>query len=248
MLLADAALAVERPLSFTIAGPTVETGAHELLLTTTPRFGRPDPFVRFENVVGFAYGFSDRLEAQLLLWLTVETMGLDRRSGEGAVATRWRWQPLGGHADLVGLNLIATVAASPDSVFFEARVGTEKWLGDFLFALNVAADYSVRKDGSAGPEAHLEQSAGVVYRLANRFSTGFEVRNRLGFERGNYFGDAIFAGPVFAFRAKSWWASFAALPQVAAVKAPALYGNGEALELRDNERVVLRFQLGFEVP
>jgi hypothetical protein len=172
----------------------------------------------------------------------------DSKSIEAKLATRWRWQPLNGRTDAVGFGLTGTVAVGVDAVSAEARVGLEKWLGDFLFALNASVDYSVRKDGAAGPELHLEQSGGIVYRLGNAFTSGFEVRNRLGFERGEYFGDAIYCGPVFGYRRASWWVTVGALAQVAAVKASKLYGNGEPLEVRDNERWQLLLLAGFEVP
>jgi hypothetical protein len=243
-------LATERTLAFTIAGPTVEPGAHELLLTETPHFGRPEPFLQLDTSLGIALGITSRLEAQVLLAVSIDEFGTGAgsRSAQGTLATRWRWQVLDGHRDWLGVGLIGTVAVGPDLVFLEARLGAEKWLGDFLFALNASVDYSVRKDGAAGPGTHLEQSGGIVYRLANGFTSGFELRNRLGLEGGDYYGDAIYVGPVFALRRPSFWLSVAALAQVAAVKASALYGNGEPLELRDNERWVLRFQLGFEVP
>ena len=59
--------------------------------------------------------------------------------------------------------------------------------------------------------------------------------------------DAVFMGPVFGWRNKTGWFALALLPQVAAIKAQSQVGNGEALELRDNERVVLRLQLGFDL-
>ena len=247
VLFGSTALAYEQPLAFTVTGPTVDLGAHELLATTTPRFGRPQEFVRLETLLGFGYGFTKTLEAQLLIAIALESVGRDGRSAEGGGQVRLRWEPLDSHSQFLGLNLLGTVALSVDSVFVEGRLGTEKWLGDFLFAINVSADYRVRRDGAAGPELHAEQSGGVVYRLANHFTSGFEIRNRVGFERGLYFGDAVFAGPVFGWRNKTGWFSLALLPQVAAIKAPSQVGNGEALELRDNERVVVRLQLGFDL-
>ena len=246
-LLASSAGAYEQPLSFTVTGPTVDRGAHELVVSTTPRFGRPTEFLRLENLVGFGYGFTRSLEAQLLIAVAIESFGRDGKSGEGGGQARVRWQLLDSRTAFIGLNTLATLAITPDSVFLEGRLGLEKWLGSFLFAINASVDYRVRRDNAPGPQLHLEQSGGIAYRMANNFTSGFEIRNRLGFERGVYFGDAIFAGPVFGWRNKTGWLSVAALPQVAAVKAKSQVGNGEALELRDNERVVLRLQLGFDL-
>ena len=248
LLLIGAAAAEERPLAFTVAGPLVQPGAHQLLLSVTPRLGRPEAFTRIESLVGFAYGFSDTVEAQLLLAIAIESFGLDSRSIDGSAATRWRWQPLNGRSNLIGVGVIGTVALSVGTVFVETRLALEKWFGDFLFAINLSADYVVRKSGAAAPDTHLEQTAGVAYRLSNGFTTGFEVRNRIGFARGNDFGSAAYAGPVFGYRAAQWWLTLAALPQVAALKAKSVRENGEALELRDNERFVFRVQLGVDVP
>lgn len=247
ILFASSAAATEQPLGFTVTGKTVEPGTHELVASSTLRFGRPRDYLRVESLAGFGYGFSKSIEAQVLIAIAVESAGLDRRAAEGGGQVRLRWQPLEGRADALGLGLVGTVGLSPTSVFVEARLNVEKWFGEFLFALNASVDYRVRRDDASGPGLHLEQSAGVVYRLANNFTTGVEFRNRLGFERGSYYGAAIFAGPVLGYRSKSAWFSLAALPQVAAVKAQSQVGNGEALELRDNERVVVRLQLGFDL-
>ena len=247
LLSAPVAVASEQPLSFTVTGPTVDQGANELVVSTTPRFGRPQEFIRVENLVGFGYGFTRTIQAQVLIAIALESFGRDGKSAEGGGEARVRWQPLDSRTHALGLNVRGAVGVSPDSVFLEGRLGVEKWLGDFLFALNLSIDYRVRRDGALGPELHTEQTGGVIYRLANHFTSGFEIRNRIGFERGEYFGDAVFAGPVFGWRNKTGWFSLAALPQVAAMKAKSQVGNGEALELRDNERVVLRLQLGFDL-
>jgi hypothetical protein len=246
LLAGSSALAYEQPLAFTVTGPTVEPGKNELVLSNTTRFGRPQEFVRLENLAGFGYGFTQTVEAQLLIAVAIETAGRER-SAEGGGQVRLRWHPLDSRTDFLGLNVVAAAGISIASVFLEGRLGAEKWLGSFLFAINAAFDYRIRRDGGPGPDLHVEQSGGIVYRLANNFTTGFEVRNRMGFERGEYFGSAIFFGPVFGWRNKTGWFSLAAMPQVAAVKAQSQVGNGEALELRDNERVVLRLQAGFDI-
>lgn len=242
------AVSAEHPLSFTEAGPMTEAGTHELLVTLTPRFGRPEAFTRFEGLAGFAYGLSSRLEVQVFLAVALESAGIDERATEGALGTRWRWQPLDPAKDVLGLDVVGTLALTPESVFLEARVGAEKWVGDFLFALNLSADYVARSSSISGPQTHLEQSGGIVYRLGNHFTSGFEVRSRIGFEGGEHFGTAIYAGPVFGYVSHSWWMSFGFEPQVAAVKVAALREKGSPLELRDNEQFVARLQLGFEVP
>ena len=117
-------------------------------------------------------------------------------------------------------------------------------VGGLLLALNASLDYRVRNDALPGPELHLEQSGGLAYRLPNGVTAGFEFRAREGFEQGDYAGAAISMGPVVGWRGKRAWASLSLLPQVAAVKADADVGNGQALELRDNERVVMRLQAG----
>lgn len=247
LLAASTAFANEQPLSFTVTGKTNDPGVREVLVSTTPRFGRPINYLRLENIAGVGYGFTRTLEAQLLLAVTIESIGLDGRAAEGGAHLRLRWQPLNSGDDFLGLGLVATVGATTTTLLAEGRLGAEKWVGDFLFALNASVDYRLRRDGAPGPDLHLEQSGGLVYRLANRFTSGFEVRSRIGFDHGEYFGAAISAGPVFGYRGKLGWFSLALLPQVAAVKAQSQVGNGEALELRDNERVVVRLQLGFEL-
>lgn len=247
VLAGSSAVAYERPLAFTLTSPTVEKGKHELLLTLTPRFGRTQEFVRFEGLAGFGYGVSQTIDAQVLLAIALESFGRDQRSSEGGGLLRVRWQPFDARNRVLGFNLQASAGLSPISVFFEGRIGLEKWLGDFLFAINATVDYRVRNDGALGADLHTEQTGGIVYRLANNFTVGFEVRSRIGFERGEYYGAAISMGPTLGWRNKNVWFSLAALPQVAAEKADSEVGNGEALELRDNERVVIRLQLGVDI-
>ncbi len=247
VLIASSALAYEQPLAFTVTGPTVDLGSNEVVVSSTPRFGRPVEFVRVENLLGFGYGFTPSVEAQVLLAIAIESVGLDGRSAEGGGQVRLRWNPLDARSRFLGLNLLAAAGLSAESVYVEGRLGLEKWLGDFLFALNVSVDYRAWRGLVPGPELHVEQSGGIVYRLPNHFTSGFEVRSRIGFERGEYFGAAFSAGPVFGWRNKTFWFSLAALPQVAAMKAQSQVGNGQALELRDNERVVLRLQLGADL-
>jgi hypothetical protein len=247
VLIASSALAYEQPLAFTVTGPNVEQGKNELFVSVLPRFGRPSEYLRIENLIGVGYGFTRTVEAQLLIAVAIESFGRDGKAIEGGAQARVRWNPLDSRTRFLGVNVLGAVGLGSASVYLEGRLGLEKWVGDFLFAINASVDYRFRRDGGVGPELHLEQSGGIVYRLPNNFTSGFEVRNRLGFERGTYYGDAIFAGPVFGWRYKSLWFSIAALPQVAAVKAQSQVGNGQALELRDNERVVLRLQLGFDL-
>lgn len=243
---ATAALAREQPLGFTLTGPTVAPGVTEVYASTTPRFGRPNEYVRLENRVGFGYGFSPTVEAQALLVIDLESSGVDARAAEGGAEARLRWQPFEGRANVLGFGIEAGVAATTLQVVTELRLSLEKWFGDFLFALNASIDYRVRNDGAAGADLHTEQTGGVAYRMFNGLTAGFEVRDRVGFERGRYFGAAVFMGPVLGWRGKSTFLSLAFLPQVAAVKAQSQVGNGEALELRDNERVVMRFQAGVD--
>jgi hypothetical protein len=247
VLCAGPALAYEQPLAFTVTGPTVEKGRNELVASITPRFGRPEEYFRLENLLGFGYGFTSNIEAQMLVAVAIESVGRDGKGIEGGGQVRVRWNPLDGRTQLFGLNVLGAVGISGLSLYLEGRLGAEKWLGDFLFALNASVDYRLRRTATAGPELHLEQSGGIAYRLANNFTSGFEVRSRMGFEKGEYFGAAISAGPVFSWRSQSFWFSLAALPQVAAVKAQSQVGNGQALELRDNERVVIRLQLGLDL-
>ena len=244
---ATAALGSEQPLGFTHTGPTVATGVTEVYGTTTPRFGRPTEYFKLENRVGFGYGFTPTVEAQALMRIDIESAGLEGRAAEGGGEARLRWLPLDGRRDVFGFGLEAAVGVTTVAVSAEARLMLEKWFGDLLVALNASVDYAIRNDGAAGPDLHTEQTGGLAYKMFNGVTAGFEVRSRVGFERSTYAGAAVYLGPVIGWRGKSAWLTVAFLPQVAAVKAQAQVGNGEALELRDNERVVMRLMAGVTV-
>lgn len=244
MLLAVPAFAVEQPFSFTVTGPTLAQGHHEALLSVAPRFGRPNEYLRVEGLTGFGYGLTQALQLQVQMAVTVESIGSTEKKIDGGAQVSLRWNPLARRTKALGLNLVATAGLSPERMFVEARLGLEKQLGEFLFAINATVDYRARRDGTEGPNLHSEQTAGIVYRLPSRFTSGVEFRSRVGFDRGEYAGAAFFAGPVFGWRNDSMWLSVGLLPQVAAQKAKAYVGNGEALELRDNERVTVSFKFG----
>ena len=151
VLSASSAVAYEQPLSFTVTGPTVEPGAHELVVSTTPRFGRPREFIRLESLLGFGYGFTSTVEAQLLIAVSVEAIGREGRSAEGGGQTRLRWQPLDSHTDFLGLNVLAAVGISPDSVKSHVKFRTKYDLPFTLLAdteQKVATRYDVWKEKS----------------------------------------------------------------------------------------------------
>lgn len=92
--------------------------------------------------------------------------------------------------------------------------------------------------------ARFEQSLGARYQIQPEFAAGLEVRAREAFQNSTYMGTALLAGPTFSYVAKQWWLSFGLLVQAGGEKTRLDRGNGEPLEVGDNERFVGRIILG----
>ncbi|MBX7099668.1 MAG: hypothetical protein K1X89_18265 [Myxococcaceae bacterium] len=249
LLTALGAHAAERDFAFTWSTRMLAPKATEAFAGLTTHLGRVTEYSRVELRAGFAQGLAPGVETQVFFDAVPETSGQENRSAEMRVSNLWR---LGILSPREGRFWNAAVQAQlslgPQAFAVDGRLVGELRFGALLVAADAAVVQDAYFDGRSQPAHHLEQGVAVGYGLPNGVRVGLEWRNRLGFDAQGFAGDAVSMGPSLSGRFGRVWLSLAALPQVAAFKRPELVGNGEPLELTDNERVVVRLLVGVDVP
>ncbi len=249
IILASTALASERELAFTAQSDVLKTGGREISAFVTPRFGRYSPYVQFDNRAAVGFGLSQSLELQALLDVQTFSDGLEQRAISARIGALTRYRFFDARTATVGLAVLGSFTVGPQGLELEVRGVADKWFGHWLLALNAAVQRSqVWAGRPPSGDTRLELSFGTAYQLENGFSAGLEVLNRTSFLLGQFVGNATYVGPTVAYRRPSFWFAASLTPQVTAFKGPNRVGNGEPLELDDNERVNLRFTFGLAVP
>lgn len=238
------AQAAPRPFPLTWTSSTLEEGRHDFQAWLTPRIARlDDSLVLTEARVALSTGVAARLDA---LWGLDLDITANRTSSaiDPRLTTLWRWAPLSSEG-VLGLGGLARGSVGFSSAELEARLFIDKQLGKLLVAVNGSASRRFFWGQASGVDTHLEESLAVRYGIGTSASFGLELFARSGFAGGEYQGTALSVGPSFTFVLGPLWLSLGALAQVAADKAPADRGNGQPLELRDNERFVGRVVVGY---
>jgi len=238
-----AASAAERDFPSTWTSRTLAPGSHEVEGWLTGRIARAtDDQAWTELRAALSVGLLTGLELQASLDVTVASTERTA-SSEPRVAGLLRWAPFTAEG-VLGLGGFARASLGVDVLEVEARVLADKQLGKLLLAVNAAASRRFFWSGRAGVDTHLEETAALRYALGTVASFGLELRLQSGFTGADYQGTGIYVGPTFSVRGPGFWVALEALAQVAADKAPADRGNGQPLELRDNERFGLRLVVG----
>jgi hypothetical protein len=197
ILLAMPAFGGERLSGYTYESDLLAPGKGEVQADLAYRFLRSSTYEQADLRSGYARGVSEWLEAQLLLDFSIITPDTGQGSALGLVTGVLRAKMLDAHADPFGLG--AQLSASAGNIGrFELRGVLDKWLGNFLVALNVLASETF---GDQVAPTRLEQSLMLAYQMPTRLSVGIEVRNRSGFDdRAHYLGDAVYTGPTVSVR------------------------------------------------
>jgi len=244
--LVSSAAWAQRAFPFTWDSATLEPGTREVQAWVTPRLGRVDTGytqldVRFQQ----AQGLSAQVEMMFGLDLDLISFAIDSRDLEAHVSSTWRYSLLRS-SEVVGLAVLGRFALGLDDGELEVRLVLDKQFGRLLLALNASASRTVRWGSGEGIDTRLEQSFGARYQVQAEFSAGLEVRSREAWQRSVHQGTAWSAGPTFTYASKRWWVALGLMAQAGANKARADRGNGEPLELRDNERFTGRVVLGLK--
>ena len=238
------AWAAPRAFPLTWTSQTLEVGQHDFEAWLTPRIARlDDSLVLTDARLALSTGVAPHLDA---LW----GVDLDIVANESSsrldprLTTLWRWAPLAADGPL-GLGGFARASLAFDSLELEARLFADKKLGRLLLAINGSASRRFFWGGRSGVDTHLEESAALRFAVGRSASFGLELYLKSGFLQGAYQGTGIYVGPSFSFDFGKLWVSLGATAQVAADKAAEDRGNGQLLELRDNERFLGRLVVGY---
>jgi hypothetical protein len=235
--------AAERDFPLTSTTQTLGVGHHDLEGWLTPRIARKlDSFAMSEARLAMTAGVTGWLETTVSLDLdflsSPEVTTVDPR-----LSTVWKFAPFKA-TDAVGFGWLVRGSIGPDNLALEARLFADKAFGRLLLAVNASYERSFFWSQRTGIDTRLEGSAAGRFALGDQATFGMELRLKGAFQRADYQGTGIYVGPCLSVRVAHTWFSIGAFAQVAADKAKADKGNGEPLELRDNERFVLRLIVG----
>ncbi len=236
----------QRAFPLTWDSATLAKDAREVQSWLTAGYGRADTsYTRFGLRMQLAQGLTDRVDTMFGLDLDLESSGLDTRAFDARASNTWRLSLLKS-TDAVGFSVLGRLALGVDLGELEVRIVVDKQLGPVWLAFNASLSRSQFWAGRTGIDTRLEQTLAVRYQVQGPFSAGLEVRSREAFQRAAYQGTGWSGGPTFTFAQERWWFALGLYAQVAADKAPADRGNGEPLEVRDNERFVGRLVVGIK--
>jgi hypothetical protein len=241
----------DRHFTFTYESAVLPPGGRELEVWTTPRVGREEFFVRFDQRIEFEVGLTERLMTAFYLNASATNAEIapDDREHEWefeGVSSEWKLKLSDPVADGVGVALYGEVTGGPTELEAEAKLILDKQVGGMLLAANVVGanewDYS-------GPETETEQELeldlGAAWRVRPAFSVGLEIRNHNEVVDGEWEHSALFAGPVFAYATEDWWVAATVLPQLPALKKEG--ENGDRRILDEHEKLIARLLFSFHL-
>ena len=229
--LAGPAAANERHFTFTYETAVLPQGGKELEVWTTPRLGREHRFyAAFDQRLEFEVGVTDRLMTAFYINFsgTNQTV-IDPAGGTrarvasfdyGGVSSEWKLKLADPVADPLGFALYEEVLLAPDEVEFETKLLFDKQVGHLLLAANLVSEVELemRTVGETEPELNFEADLAAGYQLRPGLWLGLEARSVNLLEDEELESSSIFAGPVFAYATKGWWAALTATPQIYAPK------------------------------
>jgi hypothetical protein len=250
-LFSSPALANERHFTYTYETAVLPTGAKELEIWTTPRIGRDDYFVRFDERMEFEWGLTDRLMSALYLNFSNTTADVAPEMRETefefeGVSSEWKYKISDPVADTLGLGVYGEVTGSTNELELEGKILLDKRIGSMLLAGNLVLE----QEWEFEPE-ETESEQAVEIDLAGTFmvrpglSAGLEVRNVNAIHEGELEHSALFAGPVLAYATDTWWIALTLLPQLPALKAGD--ANDGSRVLSDHEKLEARLLLSFHL-
>jgi hypothetical protein len=245
------ASANERHFTFTYESAVLPRGEREIELWTTPRIGREDYFVRFDQRAEFEVGVTDRLQTALYLnfkSVSAETTPgvMDTQFDFAGVSSEWKYLLIAPATAGFGLALYGEVTGATDELELEGKVIADRWVGDVLLAANLVTEveWELGPD-DATREVILEVDLGATWAVSRAFHLGLELRSHNELPQGEGLEhSALFAGPVASYAADGWWAALTVMPQL-----PALYkhdGDG-LLDLEEHERFNARLLFAFHL-
>ncbi len=248
-LLPGAADANERHFTYTYESAVLPAGGKEIEVWTTPRIGKEDYFVRFDERLEFEVGLTDQLMTAFYLNWTAVTADVapDMRESVtefSGVSSEWKLKLMDPVADAVGLGLYGELSGGTEDYEAEAKLIIDKQVGDLLLAGNlVLANEWELEPEETETEQEVEIDLSAAYFIRSGFSAGVELRNHNEILEGEWEHSALFFGPVFGYATDGWWAAVTILPQLPALKKE---GDGSRV-LDDHEKLEARILFSFHL-
>ena len=246
LLLAPAAMAGGRTLTFTYDSSVLPPGSLEIEPWVTARFGRPDGYTQFDNRLEFELGVVPALQTSVYLNFSTTHEGPRGSNVQSwSLSNEWKWKLLDPVADAFGFALYGEVLLGVNEQELEAKLIFDKRIGPLLLALNIIGEYGWEsRPSETVKEQVLDVTAGGSYALGAGFAVGVEARLNNIWETGEGFvGGALFVGPVVSYSHRSFWLALSFLPQVVGYGGTTVGG----LSLADQERYNIRLLAGFSL-
>ncbi|MDA1276635.1 MAG: transporter [Verrucomicrobia bacterium] len=222
-------------------------GAMEFEQWITYKGGKEDGvFARWDIREEFEYGVTDRYTTALYLNLrnthsdgVPGSSDLDRFQFKG-ISSENKYQLLSPYTDPIGLLLYGEITTDGKELELEEKLVLSKHFAeDWTAAFNLVLEEEWEFEADeTEKELALELTAGLSYKLTQRWSVGLEalnVRKFHGFSFGDRESNAYFIGPNVHYGTEKWWATLTVLPQVAGSP-----DTGSGLNLDAHERVEVR--------
>ena len=237
----------QRVSPFTWDSVTLAPAHSEMQSWLTPRSGRADTSY-LQNDLRFQTGFGLTTDIDTLFGFDVDfiSFGADSRTLDSRISNTLRYAPFKATGPL-GFAVLSRIAVGVELGEVEVRLILDKAIGRVHVALNASGSRAILWRTTQVIDTRFEQNLSVRYLVGESFAVGLDVRAREAFASTTYQGTAFSAGPTFTYSASRWWFALGLLAQAGADKAKADYGNGDPLELRDNERFVGRLILGVKL-
>ncbi len=243
------ALGNERHFTYTYESAVLPKDGREIEVWTTPGLGRDHFYSRFDERVEFEVGLTDRLQTSLYLnfgALTAETMpGMRQSSVEfQGISSEWKYKLRDPVADALGSALYAELLAGPTEVELEAKLIVDKRIGKVLLAANLVGELGLEfEEKATDPAGVVELDAAATYSVRPGLSLGLELRSHNQIMEEAWRTSVLFAGPVVAYAASSWWVALSVMPQLPALKKE----GGGTFELAAHERFNARLLFSFHL-
>lgn len=246
------ARANERHFTFTYETATLPAGAREIEVWTTPRIGRDDFFVEFDQRLEFEVGITDRVLTSFYLNASAVTADVAPDTRESVtsfdgVSNEWKVKLSDPVADPLGVALYGELSAGPTASELEGKVIVDRYLGNLLLAGNLVAAQEWEYDTTeTESEQEVEIDLGATYFVHPGVAVGLEVRNHNQVAEGDWESSALYAGPVVSYATDDWWVALTIQPQLPALKnAPG--SSGDSRVLLDQEKLDARLLFSFHL-
>jgi hypothetical protein len=246
----------ERRFGYTYEPETLPEGALEFENWVTLRAGRSasvgqENFNRWELRQELEYGVTDRYTVAFYLNERAQSYR-NPATGADTSAFTWKGVSLENRYNLlnpaehaVGLTLYLEGRYSGEEAAVEQKLILGQRSGAWKWALNLEHETEWEHQ-LRDVEGELGLSAGLARDLGNHWSLGVELRNQSLLPDYNAIeNSALYLGPTLGFRQEKWWAVLSVQPQVYGWNQRSRSDGHSHLELKDHERVNIRFLTGF---